>query len=409
MTNALILLLILCVALSALFSGSETAIMAISHAKVASLVERKKKGSLALGRIKSNPRRLIIAILIGNNVVNIGAASIATYIFTNIFGSGGVGIATGVMTLVLLTFGEITPKTLAIQKAEAISLKIARPLEILSSLLIPLIFAFELLTNAISKLLGIKDEEKVSEEELRDIVTLGRDEGVLSKAAAKMMHNVLEFEGTLVTEVMTPKIDVKTLDGNKSIEEVLDTAIKEKFSRYPVYVDNPEKIIGVLDLDDLLSYIKDNHLNKKISEIAKEAYIVPESKEIDSLLIDFDNKRINMAIVVDEYGGLEGIVTIEDVLEEIVGEIFDSSRSKLKNRSKSKNQTVSGKTPINMINRSMNIELGADRFDTIAGYIEQKLKRIPESGEKIVFDNLSVEIESSDKHSIKKIKINNVK
>jgi Mg2+/Co2+ transporter CorB len=379
--------------------------MSISHSKAAALLESGKRGSRALKKLKDDPRKLIITILIGNNIVNIGSASLATYLFTNLFGSSGVGIATGVMTLLILTFGEIAPKTLAIQKSETISLIMARPLQILSILLTPLVIVFEFLSSLMSKVLGVKSDEKVSEEELRSIVTLGRDEGILSKEAAKMMHNVLEFEGTLVTEVMTPKVDVRCLDGNKSISEVLDDAIKAKFSRFPVYVDSPEKIIGVLDLDDLLKFVKENNLSKKISDIASPAYIVPESKEIDSLLIDFDKQRINLAIVVDEYGSLEGIVTVEDILEEIVGEIFDSSRSKLKSRGKSTQHPISGKTPINMINRLFEVELEADRFDTIAGYIEQSLKRLPDSGEAFAIDNLKFKVVESDKHSIKKVQI----
>ena len=234
----LIIILIVLILLSAFFSGVETALMSLNMVKVKSLRRRRKRGSKALFRIKQNPHNLIITILIGNNIVNIGAASLATFVFMDIFGSQGVGIATGVMTFLILVFGEITPKTFAIQNAERVSLLVARPIEILSFILFPLVKLFEFISKFMSKLLGSKKERELSESELRTMVTMGRQEGIISKEVAEMMHNVIKFEKTKVKEIMTLKQDVEMLDESSTLKSVLDFIVKSPYSRYPIYKKN---------------------------------------------------------------------------------------------------------------------------------------------------------------------------
>ena len=224
-----IIILVVLLFLSAFFSGIETALVSLNKIKITSLVKQKKKGAETLERIKSNPNKLIITILIGNNLVNIGAASYATVVFTDLFGSSGVGIATGVMTFLILVFGEITPKTFAVQNAEKVSLIVAKPIEVLSFILSPLIKILELISKFMTKLLGSGVEEKVSEEELRTIVTMGRNEGILDKEVAQMMHNLLEFKETTVMEIMTPKIDIELIDGNKKLKNIIDFVVKTPF------------------------------------------------------------------------------------------------------------------------------------------------------------------------------------
>ena len=216
LTNQIIILIILLV-FSGIFSGIETALISISMIKVNSLVKQKKAGSEALHRLKQDPHKLIITILIGNNLVNIGAASLATIIFTDMFGSKGIGISTGIMTLLILIFGEITPKTLAAQNAGKISLLVSRPIEILYFVLSPLVFIFGLISRTISSLLGSKEKKQLSEEELRTIVTMGVKEGILNREAAEMMHNVLDFEETKVTDIMTPKASIEKIKEGRII------------------------------------------------------------------------------------------------------------------------------------------------------------------------------------------------
>lgn len=401
-----IFILIILLILSALFSGAETALISLNQVKVKSLVKEKKPGALTLYRLKQNPHKLIITLLIGNNLVNIGAASLATVIFTNMFGSNGVGITTGIMTFLILVFGEITPKTFSSQNAESVSLIAAKPVEILSIILAPLVWLFDRISKLILFLFGTGEGETLSQSELETIVTMGRKEGILDKEAAEMMHNVLKFGETTAKEIMTPKIDVITIDGNKKLGDVLDLIVKMPYSRYPVMVED-NKIEGILDTDDVLRYVKDKKLGKRVKTIVRPVLFIPESKEIDDLLTEFEGKEVPVAIVVDEYGEMSGIVTVEDILEEIVGDIFDKSKSKnlyLKDFEKNIIK-VDAKTPIDDLNRALKLGIRSEQFNTIAGYIQERLHRIPQVGEKIRLKNAIIEVVETTKQGVKTVRV----
>ena len=401
-----IIVLVILLILSAFFSGIETALMSINQIKIKSLVKQGKRGAGVLHRIKQKPHKLIITILIGNNLVNIGAASLATVMFTGVFGSSGVGIATGVMTFLVLVFGEITPKTFASQNAEKISLFVARPIEILSTIIYPIVWFFEKISKIISSLLRSQEEEVLSEAELETIVTMGRKEGILEKEAADIMHNVLKFGGTTVKEIMTPSIDMVTIDGNKKLSEVLDLIVKTPYSRYPVSIKKNE-IEGIIDIDDVLLQVRDKKLSRKVKNILRPVLFVPETKEIDDLLTEFEGKEVPIAIVVDEYGDIEGMVTVEDILEEIVGDIFDKSKAKKLYCKKLKKDIVKvdAKAPIDELNKVLKLGIKSGQFNTIAGYIQDKLQRIPHQGEKIKLRNAIIEVVDVTKQGIKTIKI----
>ncbi len=392
---------------SAIFSGTETAMMAVNMIKVKSLLRQKKKGAEALFRLKQNPHKLIITIMIGNNLANISAAAIATVLFTDIFGSRGAGIATGVMTFLILVFGEITPKTFCAQNAEKISLIMARPIELLSKILTPIVKLLEYITRSISRLLGTKKQEELSEEELKTMVTMGREEGILTREAANMMRNVLEFEGTKVTDIMIPKAEIKMVNADEKIKDVVDYIVKTPFSRYPAYLGNKDKIIGILDVDDVLTYVKNNKLNIKVKNIVRKAFFVPETKEIDDLLTEFEGKDVPLAIVVDEYGNVSGLVAVEDILEEIVGDIFDKSkRESVYIKKVSDNLIrVDAKVSIEEINKILHLGLKEKHFNTIAGFIEHKLGRIPKRGERIKLKKVLIEIDEATKQEIRSVKI----
>ena len=404
--NQIITLSILLV-LSALFSGIETALMSVSNIKVKALVKQKKKGSCVLQKLKQNPHKLIITILIGNNIVNIAASAIATVMFTEIFGSSGVGIATGAMTFLILVFGEITPKTFAAGNAVRISLTVARPIQILSIILAPLVWIFEKISKFMSRILGSKTETKLSGAELETIVTMGKKEGLLDKEAAEIMHNVLKLEGTTAEEIMTPRINMTMLDGNKKINEVLDFIVKTPYSRYPVYTEKESKIDGIIDIDDVLRLVRDKKLSRKVKSILRPVLFVPETKEVDDLLTELEGKEVPMAIVVDEYEDVEGLVTVEDILEEIVGDIFDKSKIKGLDSKKLKRDiiTIDAKTPIDDLNKVLNLGIKNDHFNTIGGFIQDELQRIPNAGEQIKLRNAVLEISQVTKQGIKKVKI----
>ena len=410
MSEITIAILAAAILFSAFFSGVETALMSLNMAKVKALATQGKKGSGALYRIKQNPHRLIITILVGNNLVNIFAASLATVIFTEMFGSSGLGIATGVMTFLILVFGEIVPKTIAINKAERVALIVAGPIEALSYVLHPLIIFLDAISRILSRIAGSKDESQLSDEELKTIVTMGKEEGLLSNEAAEMMHNVLEFEGR-VTKIMTPEPDVKMIDGKKSLRSIISYVVKMPYSRYPVYMKSRDNVVGILDVDDVLKYVKNKKLSAKAKDVAKKAYFVPESKEIEDLFSEFENKKIPLAIVVDEYGSVAGLVTLEDILEEIVGDIFDKSKgAKSYVKKIGKNVLkVDAKANLNDINKLIDLGFREKHVTTIAGFIEHKLQRIPQKGEKIMLKKASIEISEVTGRGIKEVIIRKVK
>jgi len=372
-----IIILIVLIFLSAFFSGIETALVSLNMVKVRALVKQKKRGSKALFRLKQDPHKMIITILIGNNLVNIGAASFATVVFTQLFGSSGVGIATGVMTFLILVFGEITPKTLASQNAEKVSLAVAKPVEVLSYALSPLVYIFGLIAKLATKLFG-GDKEKLSEEELRTIVTMGRREGILSRESADMMHNVLKFEGTRATQIMTPRLEIEMLNAEDTLGKVIDFVAKSPYSRFPVYHKNKDNIIGIVDVDDILEH--------------------------------FEGRHVPMAIVKNKNKKVVGLVTVEDILEEIVGDIFDKSERK-KARVKRINRKLiraDAKASVEEINNLLHLGVRVRHFDTLAGYLERKLGRVPRKGEKIKLKKAIITVHKIRDHRIESFNIRKV-
>ena len=402
-----IIVLVILIMLSSFFSGIETALMSLNSIKVKALVKQKRKGADTLEKIKSNTHRLLITILVGNNLVNIGAASLATVAFMNLFGSKGVGIATGVMTFLILIFGEITPKTFAANNAERISLIIAKPIKMLMILIHPVVWLLERLSRLMERLLRSEDGDKLSEEELKTIVTMGKDEGLLRKEAAEMMHNVLEFEDTNVTEIMTPKVKVEFVDGNKKLKQILSFVVKSNFSRFPVYEKEKDDVIGILDVDDVLKYVKNKNLDVLVKRIVRPVEFVPETKKIADLLIESEGRDVPMSIVVDEYGYVEGLVTVEDILEEIVGDIFDKSKKRHSyiKRVNSKLTRVDATAPIDELNKFLKLGIDEDKFNTIAGFIQHKLGRIPDKGEQINLKNVILVVDRVTKQGIKSVKV----
>ncbi|MBN1160285.1 MAG: HlyC/CorC family transporter [Candidatus Diapherotrites archaeon] len=407
MIELYVISLVILVILSACFSGAETALMSVGTIKVATLVNQNKKGAKTLQELKSNPFRLLIAILIGNNIVNILAAALATVLFTELFGDAGIGVATGVMTFFVLVFGEITPKTIATQHAVKISLRIAKPVLIMIKILSPIIIFFEAIARGISKLAGAKETKTLSQAELRAIVTMGAKEGVIDKDTAEMMHNLIEFHETVAMDIMTPKALMLTLDGNKTVSELLDYVVKTPYSKYPVFSGTEDNIIGIADVDDILAAVREKKDKMKIKDLANPAIFVPTMKEIDDLLSDFAKNKQEIAIVVNEYGGIAGLVTMEDILEEIVGEIFDKSRpvSPYIIEKKGKYVIVNARASINEINKVFKLSINEENFSTLAGFIESELQKVPKKGEQVILKNIIFEVDQVTHKEIKTVKV----
>lgn len=316
-------LLCLLVCMSAFFSGMEVAFVSMSRLRIKSLMRKKIPGADAVYRIKHDQHRLLIAILVGNNTVNITAASIATYLAIEIYGSTGVGIATGLMTFILLVFGEITPKNLASVYAEEISLVFARPFEILLVILTPLIFVFEVISNSFVRIFGKKAETPIiSEDYLRAMFDVGVEEEVLEPQEKEYLERVLKFKTTAVKTVMTPKNEIFSLPETMKIEETARLLAKKPYSRIPI-VRKDGKIRGVVYAKDLLSELSAGFHQRTLKEIAKPLLYVRDDVMTDSLFRHFQKKGVHMALIVDQSNSVVGLITLEDLVEEIVGDIFD--------------------------------------------------------------------------------------
>lgn len=323
-TTALLLLFVLIV-LSAIFSGSETAIFSLSDARILSLKKQRLRGADTLYKLRKRPNRLLITILIGNNIVNISASAIATYITTKMFGSIGIGIATGVLTLIILVFGEIIPKSFAYTKAVKISLLTAFPIYVLSVLLSPIIYFLESVTNKTIKLLGRKPDKKVTTSEIKTMIKMGAEEGVLKKDEEEMLEGIFELKETKVKDIMTKRSNVIAVEKNSMIGDVISKTIRSGYSRFPVYSRTIDNIIGIVHTKDLLPYTQKQWLSEPVSKAMIKPLFVYEDKDIYSLLNELKKRNKHMAIVLNKKRKLSGIITIEDILEEIVGEIYDET------------------------------------------------------------------------------------
>jgi CBS domain containing-hemolysin-like protein len=381
-----ILLFVVCVLLSAFFSSSEVALISITRAKTRTLVNEGKHGSEALAALKEKPDRLLITILIGNNIVNIAAASIATAIAIRIFGDVGVGIATGVVVIILLVFGEIGPKIYATRASDSFALMVAPVVFFLSRLLIPVIW----LVERISPRFGAgkeMNEPSLTEEEIKEWIDVGKEEGTIEQGEQDMLYSVLDFADTTAREIMTPRIDVIAMEDTVSFEEAIRIFNETGFSRIPVYHDQIDNITGILNVKDVFSAMVSHRKDSTIKEVMYDPMFVPETKKIDDLLKELQVHRVQMAIIIDEYSSFVGIVTVEDILEEIVGDIldeFDKEEPEVQNISEGV-YVVDAQMWVEDINERMKINLPVDEsYETIGGLIIDRLGHIPlHPGEKV--------------------------
>ncbi len=319
-----IILFIVCLLLSAFFSSSEVALISITRAKVRALVNQGKKGAKTLDTVKHSTDALLITILIGNNVVNVAAASLATAIAIGIYGDVGIGIATGGVTVILmLVFGEIGPKMYASRHTEALALRVALPILYLSRVLYPVLWVTDRIKQQFAFRPGVT-EPVVTEEEIKEWIDVGEEEGTIEEEERDMLYSVLRFGGdTTVREVMTPRIDVVMIEDVSTLENALAIFNETGFSRIPVYHEQIDNVVGLLNVKDVFSAVFRQQTSATLGNLMYEPYFIPESKKIDELLKELQVKKQHMAVVLDEYGSFAGIVTVEDMLEELVGEIMD--------------------------------------------------------------------------------------
>lgn len=365
------------------------------------MISRKEKNFKLVAKLKSNPQRLLITILIGNNVVNIAAASLATVIVTDIFNSGVVGITTGVMTLIILIFGEITPKSLSIKYNEKVCRLVAKPLFVIEQILLPIVWLFE----KIYPKRGLR-VPAITEEELRIMTSVGVQEGTVQKREAEIIRKVFQLNDITAEDVMTPRSEVYVLEENRKLKSVKNKIINSRYSRIPIYEKSIDHITGILYKNDALIHLAKKGADVILKEIAQEAIFIPESMFIDELMREFQRKHIHMAVVVNEYGEVVGIATLEDIIEELVGEIIDETdiSEELIKRIDKKTILVHGTTEVKHINRFLNISLD-EKYTTISGLLEDKLNQIPKIGQKLELGDIVLEVKDADKRTVKKVSI----
>lgn len=404
----LVVLVILLVS-SAFFSASETALMAISKIDARHMVDQNIKNAKIVSKLVEDPNKLLGAILVGNNIVNIGASSLATVIATDLFQSAGAGIATGVMTILVLIFGEITPKSLSTQKTHEVACFVARPISILVTIFNPLVKVLMFISNLIIRIFGGKiDTSKpfITTDELKTIVTVSHEEGVLEQEEKEMIYNVFGFGDSYTKDVMIPRTDMIAVDANATYEEIIDLYKQEQFSRMPVYQESHDNIIGVIYMKDLLL----KQFSPKdfvMSDFLRDVYFVHEFKRIDELFKEMRSKKIGMAIVVDEYGGTSGIVTLEDLIEEIVGDIDDEYDMTEDSFVKvdDKEYLVDGSFRISDFNDELSLNILSNEFDSIGGFIIGLLDRFPDEGEVVTFEGITFKVEETMNNRINKLRV----
>ncbi|MBU5427777.1 hemolysin family protein [Tissierella pigra] len=404
-----IIVLFILVGFSAFFSASETALISLSKIRLRKMVEDNEKNAKLINKLVDNPNRLLGAILIGNNIANIGASALATSIAVDIYGSKGPLISTIVMTISILIFGEVTPKSLAAQNSESTSVKVAKPINLITIVLMPLITVLTFITNGLVKLLGgttNSNQPLITEEELKTIVNVSLEEGVLEGDERQMIYNVFEFGDSQAKDVMTPRTNMAVVNVNSTYEELLEFLKEENFSRIPVYEEDIDDIIGIMHVKELILYL-DHKDNFNLRDIIRPAYFTHEFKSTAELFDDMRLKRIPVAIILDEYGGTAGMVTTEDLVEEIVGEIkdeYDEEHEEIE-VIREDEYLVDGSTKLDLLNEMIGTSIESEDFDSIGGFIIGILDRFPEEYETIEYENIKFIIENVDKNRIEKVRI----
>lgn len=407
-----IIFLLILLALSAFFSSSETALTTVNKIRMRTLAEAGNKKAEKVLKVTENSPKMLSAILIGNNIVNLSASSLTTSLAIKLFGNVGAGVATGILTFLILIFGEVSPKTLATIKADRILLSIAGFISVLMVVLTPVIFIINKLSLGVIFLFGIRQSDAkrvMTEEELRTIVDVGQEDGIIEDEERDMIHNVFDFGDAEAKEVMVPRIDMTFVHVDATYDELISIFREDKFTRLPVYDESTDNVIGIVNVKDLLLLKDEDKEHFSIRNIMREPYFTYEHKNTANLFLEMRESSISLAIVLDEYGVTAGLITLEDLLEEIVGEIrdeYDSDEQDDITRINDYEYIVLGSANLEDVSDELGLHLESDDYDTIGGYCLEKLDHLPEKNEIIITDdNILLRIEAVDKNRIEKVYI----
>lgn len=408
---------------SAFFSGSETALTAASRAKLHQAADKGSRGAKRALDLTENNERLIGAVLLGNNLVNILAASLATSLFTRLFGDGGVALATLVMTILVLVFAEVLPKTYAITNAERAATFVSAPIRVIVILFSPIVLAVTALVRFFLRMLGVRfaqsfeEEAEAAQVEIAGAISLGHVEGNVEKEARDRLLGALDLADRFVDEIMLHRSDIEMIDVDMPANDIINQCLNSRYTRLPIFKEHPENIVGVIHAKDLLRDVnrligagknRDSALSKlKILDIAMEPYFVPETTTLEDQMKEFLRRKTHFALVVDEYGDLQGLITLEDILEEIVGEITDEydELEEVSELDKDGNYEVEGAATIRDLNRLHDWQLPDEEANTIAGLVIHEAQMIPSLGQVFAFHGMRFEILEREGNRITKLKV----
>ena len=408
-TYQLIILIIL-LALSAFFSSNETALMAVNKIRLRALAdEGNKRAAKVLDIVENHTPKMLSAILIGNNLVNITASSLATSLAYS-FGGYMVSIATAALTVAILIFGEITPKNYATLNAEKITLRYIPILSFFMMIMTPFIFIINMVSRVFMKLLRVDPDaanKAMTEEELRTIVDVSHEDGVIESDEKKMIYNVFDLGDADAKDIMVPRVNVTFADVNSTYEELIDIFREDKFTRLPVYKDSQNNIVGIINMKDLLLYDKNEEF--VIDHFLRKPHFTYETKSISDLLVEMKDSTFNIAIVLDEYGDMAGLITLEDILEEIVGEIhdeYDEKEDELVQKISDREYIIEGSMHLDDVNDHLDTELDSEDYDSLGGFIIEHLDRLPVAGDEVITeDGIRLIVEKLDKNRIEKVHV----
>ncbi|MDK2968734.1 MULTISPECIES: hemolysin family protein [Lacrimispora] len=404
-----LLILIFLIGLSAFFSSAETALTTVNRIRVRTLAEAGNKNAITLAKILEDQGKMLSAILVGNNVVNLTASSMSTTLVMSIWGNKAISIATGILTLVILVFGEISPKTISTLYSETISLKYAKIIYPFMTIMTPVIYVVHILSSNFLRLVHVNPNRKqdaITEDELRTIVDVSHEEGVIESEERKMINNVFDFGDSVARDIMIPRIDMTLVEVNATYEELIDIFREEMYTRIPVYEETSDNVIGIINMKDLL--LNDNSTNFNIRNFLREPLYTYEYKKTAELMIEMRQTCNNVVIVLDEYGATAGMITLEDLLEEIVGEIRDEYDEDEENELVEVapyEYLMEGSMKLDDLNDRLGLELESEDYDSIGGLIIGLLDRLPEQGEEVSFGDIRLVVEALDKNRIDKVRM----
>lgn len=406
---AQIVALVVLIALSAFFSSAETSFITCNKVRIRSLAEDGNRSAQRVLKITADSSKMLSAILIGNNLVNISASSLATLITQQLWGNVAVSISTGVLTILILIFGEISPKTFATSNPEKIALLYSGPITFLMVILTPFIFIINLMAKGVLKLLRFdpnKQKASYTEDELRTIVDVSHEEGVIETDEREMINNVFDFGESQAKDVMIPRIDMTCIPVESTFDEIVEVFRQDKYTRLPVYENNVDNVIGIINVKDLL--LCEDKNNFSVTSILRKPFYTYEFKKISELMDELKKTSNNFTIVIDEYGSTVGLITLEDLLEEIVGEIrdeYDEDEEDDIIQINDNEYIISGITRLNDLEEIVDLPKSEedDDFDSVGGYIVSQLGRLPQDGDEVIIDKLKFVVEECDKYRIIKV------